>query len=172
METLACGVAAIPFMALSRNRYPEPDDGPAAVRSFWDRRFYKLKALEQQLRESHFQAPVAMLIASQSRVVRRWRSVDASITNAVNEAKDVIRFLELGAKLSEETYSGTPESISAALTAFSTNPKLFFNVARSNYAGNLLRELIPRLVKRSIVVSQRWVCQLKVAYRKFSLVGT
>jgi hypothetical protein len=83
--------------------------------------------------------------------------VDASITNAVNESKDVVRFLELGTKLFAESYSGTPESITSALGAFATNPKLFFAVARSEYAGNLLGELLSRLVRQSITTARRYV---------------
>jgi hypothetical protein len=83
--------------------------------------------------------------------------VDASITNAVNESKDVVRFLELGTKLFAESYSGTPESITSALGTFATNPKLFFAVARSEYAGNLLGELLSRLVRQSITTARRYV---------------
>jgi hypothetical protein len=61
--------------------YPEPDDGPAAVRTFWDRRHSKLKAIEFQVRAGRVQAVVSVLIAAQSKVIRQWRAAERAVSS-------------------------------------------------------------------------------------------
>ena len=65
-----------------------------------------------------------------SEVLAQWKKIDIDITDALNEAKDNVRFLTQLAKFLEPLYKGTPSSIIDALPALVNNLYILQSVAR------------------------------------------
>lgn len=58
---------------------------------FWTGRQLTLQSITDQLKTSACQNTVSMLIAGQSKLLKTWRAVDASITDAANETRDICK---------------------------------------------------------------------------------
>lgn len=68
--------------------------GVAGELAFWKDRQVTLSSITDQLKTRARQSILSVLISNQSKAVRRWRSMDGAITEATNECKDYIKFLE------------------------------------------------------------------------------
>ena len=64
---------------------------------FWRQRAHALSTIMDQLKSHGCQNVMGLLISCQSKVVKRWRFVDTMITDAANEAKDVLKFFDSAA---------------------------------------------------------------------------
>jgi hypothetical protein len=64
---------------------------------FWRQRANALSNIMDQLKSHGCQNVMGLLIACQSKVLKRWRLVDTMITDAANEAKDVLKFFDSAA---------------------------------------------------------------------------
>ncbi|CAH2249064.1 Hypothetical predicted protein [Pelobates cultripes] len=60
----------------------------------WNKRQKMLGFLIEQLRGKECKAVVGLLISAKSRLLKKWKAVDISITDAANVAKDRVKYLE------------------------------------------------------------------------------
>ena len=65
-----------------------------------------------------------MLSSSKSRVLKRWKLLDNSITDANNEAKDNVKYLSTLEKYIEPLRVGNPETILDSLPGLLNNIKM------------------------------------------------
>ncbi|EDO44668.1 predicted protein, partial [Nematostella vectensis] len=80
--------------------------GPLSELDRWKRRQKVLTSVTDQLKGKECKAVIAVLITAKSKVLKRWKSMDASITDALNETKDKVRYLESLRKYFDQLYSG------------------------------------------------------------------
>jgi len=59
-----------------------------------------------------------------------WKQVDIQITEALNEAKDNVKYLTTLEKFIEPLYNGTPQSIIETLPALMNSVKMIHTIAR------------------------------------------
>jgi dynein heavy chain len=72
----------------------EADDvGPGAELQYWINRRNKFNALVEQVKSPRCKAAIGILNAVKSKQLRKWRQLDACITDSANEAKDNVKFL-------------------------------------------------------------------------------
>jgi hypothetical protein len=60
----------------------------------WKRRNLLLTSIIEQLKTKESKAVITTLIANKSKHLKKWRSVDITITDTANEAKDKYKYLE------------------------------------------------------------------------------
>ena len=77
-----------------------------------------------------------MLTAAKSRVLKRWKLLDNSITDANNEAKDNVKYLSTLEKYIEPLSSGNPVTILDALPGLLNNIKMMLTIARCAAAAH------------------------------------
>jgi dynein heavy chain, axonemal len=65
----------------------EDDLGPDAEIDFWKGRMGKLNSVMEQLKLRECRLVIGVVHASKSKLVKRWKHVDAALTDALNEAK-------------------------------------------------------------------------------------
>ena len=63
-------------------------------------------------------------------LLNQWKSVDINITEALNEAKDNVKYLTTLEKFIEPLYSGTPQTIIDSLPALMNSVKMIHTIAR------------------------------------------
>ena len=69
------------------------DIGPRGELEYWRTRMAKFNAITEQLRGRECKVVLGVLGAAKSRVLKRWKLLDNSITDANNEAKDNVKYL-------------------------------------------------------------------------------
>nr|CAB3238689.1 dynein gamma chain, flagellar outer arm-like [Phallusia mammillata] len=68
--------------------------GPLTELERWKRRQRVLAGITEQLKSKECKNVIGVLIQVKSRTLRAWRTVDTSITDAQNETKDKVKYLE------------------------------------------------------------------------------
>ncbi|XP_048577711.1 dynein axonemal heavy chain 8 isoform X3 [Nematostella vectensis] len=126
--------------------------GPLSELDRWKRRQKVLTSVTDQLKGKECKAVIAVLITAKSKVLKRWKSMDASITDALNETKDKVRYLESLRKYFDQLYSGAP----VGTICSNTLPGLMATVrqmdavsrfyARNGYLGLLFSKITNQLV--------------------------
>lgn len=72
----------------------EADDvGPSAELVYWRNRMTKFNSLLEQIKTPRCKAVIGILVAHRSKCLRKWRELDARITDSANEAKDNVKYL-------------------------------------------------------------------------------
>ena len=119
------------LLAENDNARAESDDaGPETELEYWRTRMAKFNAITEQLRGRECKIVLGVLGAAKSRVLKRWKLLDNSITDANNEAKDNVKYLLTLDKFIEPLYTGTPTTIIDTLPALLNNIKMMHTIAR------------------------------------------
>lgn len=89
--------------------------GPRSAIDFWRLRQRQLQIITDQLKSRERQCVVGLLISQQSKLLRKWRSVDIAITDAANDAKDINRLLNHLDPFVEAIHSDSIENVQQTL---------------------------------------------------------
>jgi len=106
-------------------RKEEKDAGPKQELEYWKQRMRKLTGISEQLRSKNCRTVYDVLThASQNPgdqlgnprdkiylATSKWRSIELRVTEALNEAKDNVKYLQTLEKFIEPLYNGNPETI-------------------------------------------------------------
>ena len=126
---------------LESNDTTVDDDGPMGELEFWRRRMQSLTSITEQLKSNECKNVFSVLSRlSKSAtddvkqrimaLLRRWKQIDISITEAANEAKDNVKYLFTLEKFIEPLYTGTPSTIIDTLPALMNSIKMIHSIAR------------------------------------------
>ena len=95
----------------ARARAKESEDaGPDTELEYWRRRMGMLNSITEQLKSKESRLVLGVTMAARSQAHRTWKGVDLRLTDAVNEAKDNVKYLTTLDKSLEPLYIGTPRA--------------------------------------------------------------
>jgi len=120
------------------------DAGPKDELEAWRSRMRKLTGISEQLRSKNCrtvydvltqasQNPAEQLGKPRDKIylaTSKWRSIELRVTEALNEAKDNVKYLATLEKFIEPLYEGTPETIKDTLPALMNSIKMIHTIAR------------------------------------------
>jgi len=106
-------------------RWDGNEAGPHTELEYWRGRLQRLTSITEQLKSKESKMVFGVLtavtkvsqdVAPKSRqsifnLLRRWKQIDINITEALNEAKDNVKYLTTLEKFIEPLYNGTPLTI-------------------------------------------------------------
>ncbi|XP_052242570.1 uncharacterized protein LOC127852659 [Dreissena polymorpha] len=97
----------------SDERFMDPNAGPLSELERWRRRQRLLTNITEQLKGKECKAVIGVLITAKSRLLKKWKAIDAAITDGMNDTKDKVKFLESLKRHFDQLYSmdTTPASI-------------------------------------------------------------
>ncbi|WAR07684.1 DYHG-like protein [Mya arenaria] len=97
----------------SDERFMDPNAGPLSELERWRRRQRLLTNITEQLKGKECKAVIGVLITAKSRLLKKWKTIDAAITDGMNDTKDKVKFLESLKRHFDQLYSveSTPASI-------------------------------------------------------------
>jgi dynein heavy chain, axonemal len=123
----------------SRDKEP----GPRNVLIYWRQRLTRLTSITEQLKLKEFKNVILTLsvVTKNDRtddairqsllaLLRKWKQVDLTITEAANEAKDNVKYLNTMEKFIEPLYTSDPSAIIDALPALFNSIKMVYSIAR------------------------------------------
>ncbi|KAK2146614.1 hypothetical protein LSH36_594g02033, partial [Paralvinella palmiformis] len=125
----------------------DPNAGPLSELDRWKRRLRLLTSITEQLKSKECKGVIGILITGKSRLLKKWKLIDSGITDAMNETKDKVRYLESLKRHLDQLYSGASPSmiINSALPGLVHVIKQMDSVsrfyARQGFLGLLLTKV-------------------------------
>lgn len=137
------------------------DSGPLSELEYWRRRMQKLTNINDQIKTRECKTVIASLSSltkspqDQSRqkifnLLRRWKQLDISITEAANEAKDNVKYLFTLDRFIEPLYTGTPQSIMETLPALMNSIRMLHSIARYYNTNERMTGLFVKITNQMI----------------------
>jgi len=83
-------------------------------------------------------------------LIERWREVDLAITDALNEAKDNVRFLDNLRKVIEPLYTESPSAIADTMPALMNSMKMIHTLSRHYGTETRMTNLFQRITNQLI----------------------
>jgi dynein heavy chain len=80
----------------------------------------------------------------------KWRSIELRVTEALNEAKDNVKYLQTLEKFIEPLYDGTPETIKETLPALMNSIKMIHTIARYYNTNERMTGLFVKITNQMI----------------------
>jgi dynein heavy chain len=80
----------------------------------------------------------------------KWRSIELRVTEALNEAKDNVKYLQTLEKFIEPLYEGTPETIKDTLPALMNSIKMIHTIARYYNTNERMTGLFIKITNQMI----------------------
>ncbi|KAL5009692.1 hypothetical protein ScPMuIL_011997 [Solemya velum] len=136
----------------SDERFMDPNAGPLSELERWRRRQRLLTSITEQLKGKECKAVIGVLITAKSRFLKRWKTVDAGITDAMNDTKDKVKYLESLRRHFDQLYSdATPSSIiNNAITGIASGVRQMDSIsryyARTGFLGLVFTKVTNQLV--------------------------
>jgi len=147
------------------------DAGPGTELEYWRRRMQRLTSITEQLKTKECKTVIGVLSAvtkannAEMRVdrqrlfglLRRWRQIDINITEAANEAKDNVKYLQTLEKFIDPLYNGTPQTVVDALPALLNSIKMIHTIARYYNTTERMTGLFMKITNQMITNCRRHI---------------
>jgi dynein heavy chain len=145
-------------------RKDDKDAGPRQELEYWKQRMRKLTCVSEQLRSKNCRTVFDVLSHASSSAndnsnrprdkiylaTSKWRSIELRVTEALNEAKDNVKYLQTLEKFIEPLYDGNPESIKDTLPALMNSIKMIHTIARYYNTNERMTGLFIRITNQMI----------------------
>ena len=143
----------------------EKEAGPKQELDYWKQRMRKLTGISEQLRSKNCrtvydvltqasQQPSDNLAKPRDKIylsTSKWRSIELRVTEALNEAKDNVKYLQTLEKFIEPLYDGTPETIKETLPALMNSIKMIHTIARYYNTNERMTGLFVKITNQMII---------------------
>ena len=119
-----------------KTRKDETDVGPRSELDYWRHRSQTFSTIIDQLKVRECKVALGVLREAKHNnpdaheVLRKWKGLDNAITDAANEAKDNVKYLNTLDKYTQPLYDGTPMTIIDSLPGLLNNIKMMQQIAR------------------------------------------
>ena len=145
-------------------RKEDKDAGPRQELEYWKQRMRKLTCVSEQLRSKNCRTVFDVLNHASTATgdnanrprdkiylaTSKWRSIELRVTEALNEAKDNVKYLQTLEKFIEPLYDGTPESIKDTLPALMNSIKMIHTIARYYNTNERMTGLFNKITNQMI----------------------
>ena len=152
------------------------DSGPRTELEHWRSRNQKLTSISEQMRTKEIKNVISVLSGfgrnvgeNQSRnkdsiilLLNKWKNLDIRITEALNEAKDNVKYLTTLEKFIEPLYNGTPQQIIDSLQPLMNAVKMIHTIARYYNTSDRMTQLFMKITNQMINNCKRTILQGKV----------
>lgn len=140
------------------SRNDEEDSGPDVEMTFWRRRSQNLQLISEQLKSKELRNILVNLNYSKGKLVKRWKVLDAKLTDALNEAKDNVKYLSVIEQFTEPLYSGSSwQQINDCIPNIMNNIKIMIQISRSYNTGDKVTILLMKICNQIIKAATRIV---------------
>jgi dynein heavy chain len=159
----------------------EKDAGPMQELLYWKQRMRKLTCISEQLRSKNCTTVFNVLdTASKPNnetqgkakdkvylAVNQWKNIILKVTEALNEAKDNVKYLQTLEKFIEPLYDGTPETIKDTLPALMNSIKMIHTIARYYNTNERMTGLFIKITNAMIANCKKNILEFR--YKKLNI---
>uniref|UniRef100_A0A669PQ64 Dynein axonemal heavy chain 5 n=1 Tax=Phasianus colchicus TaxID=9054 RepID=A0A669PQ64_PHACC len=131
--------------------------GPRAELDYWKKRLSKFNYLMDQLKSPDVKAVLGVLTAAKSKLLKNWRVLDIRITDAVNEAKDNVRYLYSLEKHCDPLYNTDPVSMVDAIPGLVNAIKMIQSVSLYYNTSEKISSLFVKVTTQMITACKSYI---------------
>ena len=142
---------------LEKGRNDSDDAGPDTEYELWKKRMGTFNNLSEQLKKKESKLVLSVLMIAKSKIMKKWKSVDNAITDALNEAKDNVKYLSALEKYTEVLYIGNPQTAIDFLPALMNNLKMMFTIARYYSSQDRMTTLFLKISNQIIKMCRKHI---------------
>jgi dynein heavy chain len=156
-------------------RWERNESGPHTELEYWRSRNQKLTSISEQMRSKDIKGVINILNTAQklhsdvkprslekiSLILNRFKTMDIKITEALNEAKDNVKYLTTLEKFIEPLYTGTPQTIIDSLPALMNSVKMIHTIARYYNTTEKMTQLFMKITSQMITNCKKTILQGK-----------
>lgn len=149
---------------------------PQQELEYWKQRMRKLTGISEQLRSKNCRTVYDVLTqASQNPAdlsgkprdkiylaTSKWRSIELRVTEALNEAKDNVKYLQTLEKFIEPLYNGDPDQIRETLPALMNSIKMIHTIARYYNTNERMTSLFVKISNQMIKRCKFWILNFRI----------
>jgi dynein heavy chain len=128
----------------------DSEAGPRSEVEYWQQRRSTFNGLTKQLHHHNCKVVLVSCISSRARSLKKWRTLDNQITDAANEAKDNVKYLEALEKYLDPLYDGNTDTIIDGLPALLNNVKMMHTIARYYNTSERMTTLFCKITNQMI----------------------
>ena len=144
----------------ARARAKESEDaGPDTELEYWRRRMGMLNSITEQLKSKESRLVMGVTMAARSQAHRTWKGVDLRLTDAVNEAKDNVKYLTTLEKSLEPMYIGTPSQVIDGLPSLINNIKMMYAIARYYGTNERMTRLFFKITNQMVTLCKEHILE-------------
>jgi len=135
----------------------------------------KLTGISEQLRSKNCRTVYDVLTAASTNTAEqlgrprdkiylatsKWRSIELRVTEALNEAKDNVKYLQTLERFIEPLYNGTPETIKETLPALMNSIKMIHTIARYYNTNERMTGLFVKITSEMITRCRYFILNFK-----------
>jgi dynein heavy chain len=134
------------------------DAGPDTEYEYWRTRLQRLNDIAEHLKQSDCQLIIAVLWTAKSSTMKRWTALVNEMTDALNEAKDNVKYLTSLEKYTECLYTGGgPPAVMEVLPALVNNIKMMVTIARYYGTPERMMSLFTKIANQMIRMCKKYV---------------
>jgi len=152
-----CDQASKLLAQSGENRRESDDVGPISELEHWRQRMARFNSVAEQLKSTECKIVLGMNMATKSKAFKSWRFVDTQITDALNEAKDNVKYLSTLEKYTEPLYNGTPDTILESIPGLMNNVKMMLTIARYYSTSERMTTLFCKITNQMITNCKKHV---------------
>ena len=101
-----------------------------------------------------------MATAARSQSHRNWKATDVKLTDAINEAKDNVKYLVTLEKALEPMYIGAPAQVMESLPALVNGVKMMYAIARYYNTSERMTRLFAKITNQMVTCCKSYVHEL------------
>ncbi|XP_053397319.1 dynein axonemal heavy chain 5-like isoform X6 [Mercenaria mercenaria] len=143
-----------------RSRFMDPNAGPLSELERWRRRQRLLTNITEQLKGKECKAVIGVLITAKSRLLKKWKQIDAAITDGMNDTKDKVKFLESLKRHFDQLYSvdSTPSTIiNTAIPGLCNSVKQMDSIARYYARTGFLGLMFTKVTNQLVMACKEYI---------------
>uniref|UniRef100_H3AFE6 Dynein axonemal heavy chain 5 n=1 Tax=Latimeria chalumnae TaxID=7897 RepID=H3AFE6_LATCH len=138
----------------------EADDiGPFAELEHWKKRMASFNSLLDEVKSVRVKRVVSILQIAKSRTLKRWKELDAMITNAANEAKDNVKYLYTLDKFFGPLGKCSPVTMVEHIPSLMNSIRMIYSISQYYNTSERVTSLFIKVTNQMISTCKVYLCQ-------------
>uniref|UniRef100_UPI00398E4471 dynein axonemal heavy chain 8-like isoform X2 n=2 Tax=Pristiophorus japonicus TaxID=55135 RepID=UPI00398E4471 len=133
------------------------NSGPLIELEHWKCMSANFNSIIEQLKGQHCKAVINVLNISHSKMLKMWLELDSQITDAANEAKDNVKFLQALEKVCQPLYNSDPVTMTKGVPNLINAIQMIHNVSRYYNTSQQLTSLFIKVTNQMVTACKEYI---------------